>query len=278
MSTALDDLFAHLPPLPSLPKVVADLIDSLGRDNVDLERIVDDLRHDPNLGARVLRMANSPFYGASRKIGAIDDAIALIGLNTLRSLVIASGVTATFTDVPHLDLHAFWRHALVVAALARRIAVRTRGRVNAEFAYTAGLMHRIGVPLIHLAFPDAAAGIARDCQDRNIGERSAIEHAALQLCHAQVGEQLALRWHFPNDIVTALRWYAEPEAATASDTARVVALAAQIALDHAQGTPEDTPGATLQASAMAALGLSPDALADDIAAVPDLEQGAASFL
>ncbi|MBT0962579.1 HDOD domain-containing protein [Denitromonas iodatirespirans] len=271
MSTALDDLFQHLPPLPSLPKVVADLIDSLGRDDVNLERIVDDLRHDPHLGARVLRMANSTFYGASRKVGAIDDAIALIGLNTLRSLVIASGITGTFHDIPQFDLKAFWHDALVVAALARRIARRTRGKANPEFAYTAGLMYRMGVLLIHAAFPDAAARIAQACHDTTVGERSAIERAELQLCHAEVGEQLAIRWHFPDEIATALRWYAEPDAAEASHTARVLTLAAQITLDHAHG-------AELPATTMDALGLPPDALDDDIAAVPDIERDAATFL
>jgi len=278
MPTALDDLFQNIPQLPSLPKVVTDLIDSLGKDDANIDSIVENLRHDPTLSARVLRMANSSFYGASRKVGAIDDAIAMIGLSALRTLVIASGVASSFKNVPNLDLKAFWQNALVVAGVARRIARRTKGRVNPEFAYTAGLMYRMGVLLIHSAFPEAAATIARDCKDITVGDRNAIERTVLHVCHAEAGERLATNWRFPDEIVTAMRWYADPMAEGASDTARIVTLAAQITLDNAHGDSDDAIGSGLPAKAMEALGLSLDDVADDIAAVNDLKRDAATFM
>ncbi len=278
MPTALDDLFQNIPQLPSLPKVVTDLIDSLGKDDANIDSIVENLRHDPNLSARVLRMANSSFYGASRKVGAIDDAIAMIGLSALRTLVIASGVASSFKNVPNLDLKAFWQNAQVVAGVARRIARRTKGRGNPEFAYTAGLMYRMGVLLIHSAFPEAAATIARDCKDITVGERNAIERTVLKVCHAEAGERLASTWRFPDEIVTAMRWYADPTAEGASDTARIVTLAAQITLDNAHGDSDDAIGSGLPAKAMEALGLSIEDIADDIAAVNDLKHDAATFM
>ena len=278
MPTALDELFQNVPQLPSLPRAVTDLIDSLGKEDANIDNVVDNLSHDPNLSARVLRIANSSFYGASRKVGAIDDAIAMIGLNALRTLVIASGVSSAFKNIPHVDLKAFWQNALVVAGLAKRIARRTRGKVNPEFAYTAGLMYRMGVLMIHAAFPTAAATIASECKDITVGERNAIERNNLRVCHAQVGERLATNWRFPEEIVTALRWYADPADGKASDTARVVTLAAQIALDNVHGRQTDEIAAHLPQSALTALEISADELIDDIASVADMQRDAASFI
>ncbi len=277
MPTALDELFNNVPQLPSLPRVVSDLIQSLGDDNADLGGIAEKLRHDPNLSARVLRLANSSHYGARRTIGAIDDAIAIVGLDTLRTLIIATGVTGAFKSVPNLDLGEFWSNALVVAGLARQIA-RQSSHVNREFAYTAGLMHRIGVLLLHAGFPDGAAKVARNCNDITIGERAAIERTVLRVTHAEVGERLARHWNFPDEIATALRWYAEPSHDKANDCARVVMLAAQIALDHGRGDSDDAVAAGLPGGVMDALEVPLDGVPEIIAAIESLKADAASFL
>ncbi len=277
MSAVLDELFKNAPQLPSLPRVVSELIQSLGDDNADLSDIAAKLRHDPSLSARVLRLANSSHYGARRTIGAIDDAIAIVGLDTLRTLIIATGVAGAFKSVPNLDLSAFWSNALVVAGLARQIA-RKSGRVNCEVAYTAGLMHRIGVLLLHAGFPDEAAKVARNCNDITIGERAAIERTVLRVTHAEAGERLARHWNFPDDIATALRWYAEPTHDEANDCARVVMLAAQIALDHARGDSDDAIAAGLPEGVMDALNIPLDGVLDNIATIESLKAEAASFL
>ncbi|HEX5125883.1 MAG TPA: HDOD domain-containing protein, partial [Rhodocyclaceae bacterium] len=111
MTTSVDKLFASVPHLPSIPKVVQALIVSLNDDEADLSSLVNQVKQDQSLSARVLRLANSSYYGASYKIGAIEDAITLIGLNALRTLVIASGVAGAFVKVEGIDLKAFWRHS-----------------------------------------------------------------------------------------------------------------------------------------------------------------------
>lgn len=277
MSTALDELFNNVPQLPSLPRVVAELIQSLGDENADLGDIAEKLRHDPSLSARVLRLANSSHYGARRTIGAIDDAIAIVGLDTLRTLIIATGVTGAFKSVPNLNLREFWGSALVVAGLARQIAKQS-GHVNCEFAYTAGLMHRIGVLLLHAGFPEGAAKVGRNCNDITIGERAAIERTVLRVTHAEVGERLARHWNFPDEIATALRWYADPTHEKANDCARVVMLAAQIAFDHARGDSDEAVAAGLPSGVMDALDVPVDRVQENIAAIESLKADAASFL
>lgn len=235
----LEKLFSSTPNLPSMSKVVQELINSLEDEDADIAKLVAQVRQDQSLSARVLRLANSSYYGAKHTIGAIDEAVAMIGLNALRTLVIASGITGSFVKIDGVDLTSFWKHSMFTAAIARRLGKRVG--VNAEFAYTAGLMHRLGQLLIHMAFPQAGKEIFTLCQDLSVTERAAIERAKLGLDHCEVGAELAKRWHFPGGIRNALRWYAHPEDVEACPYAAVVYLAAGIAYGLEAGlSPADT--------------------------------------
>lgn len=226
MNAAVDKLFSHIPRLPSIPKVVQELIASLCKDDVDIASLVGQIKQDQALSAQVLRMANSSLYGASRKIGAIDSAVTMIGLSALRSVVIASGMSRSFNAVEGLDMRRFWRHGMVTAGVAR--AFGKREGVNQEFAYTAGLMHRLGTLLIHLAYPAAAKQLSREGGPK--GEQLLkIEHSLIETDHCEVGAELALRWSFPVEIQNALRWYVKPQIAEAGPLAAIVALAATVA-------------------------------------------------
>lgn len=224
--TSIERLFNGMPQLPSIPSVVQALIATLGDEDADLGSMVARIKQDQSLSARVLRLANSSYYGASHKIGAIDDAVTLIGLNALRTLVIASGITAAFTKIDGIDLKKFWRHAMFTAALARDLG--KMAGINGEFAYTAGLMHRIGQLIIDMAFPSVAREIAYDEHDMDIAELAEAERRLLDLDHSEVGAELALRWNFPAVIRNALRWYVDPLADAACPYAGVVHLASQI--------------------------------------------------
>lgn len=224
--TPIERLFTSVPQLPSIPSVVQALIVSLGDEDADIGSMVARIKQDQSLTARVLRLANSSYYGASHKVGAIDDAVTLIGLNALRTLVIASGVTSAFTKVDGIDMKAFWRHSMFTATLARDLG--KMAGLNGEFAYTAGLMHRIGQLLIDMAFPSAAREIAYDNHGLSVAELAAAERNLLDLDHCEAGEELALRWNFPAIIRNALRWYITPLVEEACPYAGTVHLASQI--------------------------------------------------
>ncbi|MEC5397976.1 HDOD domain-containing protein [Uliginosibacterium sp. H1] len=224
----MNRLFDALGTLPSMPKVVQSLIVGLNDENVELGSLSRDLRQDPTLSARVLRLANSSYYGSSGRIGSIDDAVAMIGLNALRTLVVTSGVMGALSRVPGMNLNAFWTHALLTAGLAGELA--PAAGVQREVAYSTGLMHRIGQLLIALGHPDVIARIERDWRRMPVGEVVAAEHDLLGFDHCAVGAELARRWHFPSCVHQALRHYADPMQEGAGTCAGLVHLAAQIAL------------------------------------------------
>lgn len=220
--------------LPSIPKVVRDAIQTLQSEGANLHGLIAEIKHDPSLSARILRLANSGLYARSRQIGSIDEAVVLIGTAALRSLVIASGISGAFVKVAGIDLNRFWHHAILSANIARMLA--RHASANPEAAYTAGLMHRIGQLMLHTAFPSAAQDLVRESGQLTGLERARAERHKMQTDHCEVGAELARQWNFPDDIVAALEHYATPSEPQAPHLARLVGLASIIATRIDTGT------------------------------------------
>lgn len=230
----VDDFFASVTHLPSMPKVVQEVLQLLNQQDLTLSNLAHKVSHDPVISAKVLRLANSSYYGASRSIKTVDDAIAMIGLSHLQTMVVASGVTSTFTKIQGLDLPKFWRHSLVTASVSSELAKHFEK--NIEVAYVAGLMHNIGELLIHIVFPTGAAEVETVCHGACVEERQAVEHTTMGIDHCLIGEELAKRWNFPNEIHRVIRYYATPLDKDACDIAPLVYMAAHIAfgLEHGE--------------------------------------------
>lgn len=197
----LEQLFEKTHQMPTIPKVVQELIDSFNQDDIEVDVIAKKVALDQVLTAKVLRLANSSYYGLQRQIGSVDEAIVVMGFNSLRTLVVATGVTGAFAMLPDFDRVRFWRHSMLVAAYSRWLA--KKARQHADFAFTAGLMHGIGQVLLHLALPRESKEI--DAAVAQGGHRISIEKAALGFSNNEVGAELARRWNFPEPIQAAIQ-------------------------------------------------------------------------
>lgn len=262
-SHAIERLFAAAGQLPTIPRVVQKLIGSLKEEDADLLPLIADIRTDPTISARVLRLANSGYYANRRSVGSIDEAVTLIGTRALRTLVISAGVSAAFPRVPGVDLNAFWQHATLVANLCSTLA--RRAGENAEYGYSSGLMHRVGQLMIHIAFPRIAEELARDCHDLSVNERASAEQLKLHTNHCEVGAELAVRWNFPDEIGQALAHYCQPQSEASDRLARITHLCVQIAFAIEDGRPAADIVQQLKPEECEACGLDRDTLFDDIA-------------
>jgi putative nucleotidyltransferase with HDIG domain len=185
--------------LPTIPEVLAriwQLVDDPRSSARDLEGLV---RHEPPLAAKVLRLANSPYYGGRGRIQDVRTAITALGFDTLRNLAVclsvASGLGSPIPSESLLDRRELWRHSVATAVIARRLA-RLREMPGAEELFTAGLLHDIGKFVIALAFPQAYAEIVRRGLEQGLDLCDA-ERAVIGFDHAQVGAAFAARWNFP---------------------------------------------------------------------------------
>ncbi len=217
--------FSHLPPLPD---VLVKLMDHLQGDNAEIQQVALLLSHDPVLVAKVLRVANSSLYGLSRRVSTMHDAVSILGLKAVRTVVVATAMAAFFQSMEKplaeagYDARAFWRHS-VGAALCARLVAREAGG-DPEGAFIAALLHDVGYLILASRFPAQYAQVLnyrelRDCH------RIEAENAWLGFSHAQIGAAFATNWNFPAEIHDAIAYHHEPDDPKFSPMAGVTHLA-----------------------------------------------------
>lgn len=257
----LDALFDHASALPTVPKVVQELITSLDDDNTLIGDLASKIAADPVLSARLLRLANSAYYHPSRPIGTIEDALRMLGFSTVRTLVISAGLTSSFRPIPGLDLAAFWRYSLKAAVIARWLAKQAGAEPNQ--AFTLGLMHGIGQLVMHAAMPEKMLAVARIAGGFD-PRRSDVEKHSFGYSFADVGARLAELWRFPNAYPAALRAWSEPlEQAEFDRLAGVLNIAAWRARCDENGLDPDEIAGTLPFKLLEALEVD-EALIEDM--------------
>lgn len=202
----LQNLIDNAQKLPNIPKVVQELIESFGDENVSNDAIAKKISADQVLTIKVLRAANSAHYGGNRKVGSVNDAVFLLGFNAVRTLVLASGLTGAFKAPEGFDLKKFWHDSFAVAATCKWIARFSHD--DAETAFTCGMIHNIGELLIHILLPNECAEMQKvvDKGARNVD----IEKNYLGFDFSEAGAELAHRWKFPDAIVKGIRYQLDP--------------------------------------------------------------------
>jgi HD-like signal output (HDOD) protein len=203
----INDIAAGTVELPTIPRVVQGLIAALRDPDVDSRRIADALAKDPVLSAKVLRLANSAFFGGQRSMASIDAAVQLIGTQALNRLVVACGVSASL-EVPGVDLGTFWRDALVAAIAAHKLAPKLDA--DAESAYVCGLLHATGHLILCRAYPEIAEAVFGGFAVVRGSELAALEGDTFGIDHPTVGAIWVETIGFPQPVADTIRKSAQP--------------------------------------------------------------------
>ncbi len=217
----IENKFACLSALPSLPVLLMDALQQLeGHHNIaSMTTLVDKIGHDPALVARLLRIANSSFYGMSREIASLREAIVVLGFNRVRELLISICFSQALTAHHNpFDYKGFWHHSMAVADCSRQLASLIG--INPDIAFTAGLLHDIGQLVIVFLFP---VFIATDTALHAEIPINMTENERQFLCsdHAEIGGKAALYWNFPVAIQEAIEQH---ETAPISSTPKSLGL------------------------------------------------------
>ncbi|USX19059.1 HDOD domain-containing protein [Oxalobacteraceae bacterium OTU3REALA1] len=220
---AADDIIKCVRDLPSLPAVVAELLATMEQEDIDTHVLATKIALDQALTAKTLRLANSSFYGLQSKVTTIQQAISVLGFHSIRTLVTACSVTASFSpnkDV-EFDFQAFWRHAIGSAVCARVLAPRCG--INPDTAFTAGLLHDLGTLVLCTRFPADYRRVAAYRREHDC-VTSAAQLAVFGIDHAAVGSALTAHWKFPQQIQAAVAGHhlADEAAAPAAGRAGAV--------------------------------------------------------
>ncbi|MGD1075161.1 MAG: HDOD domain-containing protein [Thermodesulfovibrionales bacterium] len=180
-----------IPPVPMVALKVIRLIDQPNTSLDDLQRTV---IADQALTSRILKIANSSFYGVSRNIDTISEAISIMGFKTLRTIILAASTREVYKRFG-LTEQKLWEHSLGVSVAAGIIAADVP-LLNNEEAVVAGLLHDIGKVIMNNSQPERFSLITQRINEDRV-RFSSIELEVFGFTHAETGYLLSEKWGFP---------------------------------------------------------------------------------
>ncbi|MFQ5423105.1 MAG: HDOD domain-containing protein [Phycisphaerae bacterium] len=168
-----------------------------------IEEIAGVVRQDPILAVKIMKVANSSFFGSGKHVQTLTEATQRIGMSGVRNTIAAIMAIEYFTNgsVGGLNLQRFWEHSLSVAALSELLA-HAVGMKDAEQVFLAGLLHDIGRVVLSSVCPEEYHA-ALDHSVHEMVDLSVAERKVFQLTHADVSKELLTHWDMPDDVVLA---------------------------------------------------------------------------
>lgn len=246
-------LLSRIHAVPAMPKVVQGLISTFDDLEVDVPKIARLVNSDPMITAKVLRLANSAYYRRSRSVANISDAVVFLGLDALRMLVIGAGFAGNVPVPRSLGRNLYWRYCLHSAVAAKFFA--THCCEDPETAFTAGLLHAIGEPLIVAEMESELREIDAHTPFYD-HDRVRCERGVIGFGFSDLGGDLAESWCFPASVVAAIR--AAPEPLEQEDFSRLgacVYLGAHFAASHERSESAEQAASTLDARVLERAGI-----------------------
>ena len=206
---------ARLHSLPSLPAIYNELTAALQSEMTSLSQIEQIIAKDVGMATKILQLANSAFIGAHGRVSSLQQAVSLIGVETVRTLTLSIHVFSRFNGKSALAGHltSLWDHSVSVAAIGQRIAdSETGSRSLAEECFAAGLLHDVGKVILLAEKPKEYSDVQRlrETDSRSI---EALEIEALGYSHAQLGAYLMSVWGLPTSLVHAVAFHHRPSEA-----------------------------------------------------------------
>lgn len=209
MEGMLDQDFVRNLALPPRPEIVAVLFEEMSRDEPNLGRVARRISSDVALAAAMLKTVNSPAFGLARKMTSVPQAIDFLGMRQVAGIATGLAIRHSLSGGAAATHARFWDTAEKTALLCATFARRLRG-IPADEAYTFGLFHDCGIPVLMRRFPGYAAALARANTGSEAGF-SAIEEAEVGTHHGVVGYYLTRSWQLPDSFCRAVLWHHDPE-------------------------------------------------------------------
>ncbi|MEQ1636782.1 MAG: HDOD domain-containing protein [Methylococcales bacterium] len=200
MPITMNQLFDQIHSIPQIPEVVRTLITEFNNPNINFNIITKNIEKEQVISIKVLRLVNSAHFGLSKKIGTIQEAVLMLGMNQLRTLVITSGMVNAIPKIDGVNLKHFWEDSFRTATYAKWLAAETKQAP--DLAFTAGLISDLGRILIHLGAPSAANEIEQHINNEH--NRSELELSRLGFTSEAVCAELCRRWHFSADLINSI--------------------------------------------------------------------------
>ncbi len=243
--------------LPALPAVAMEVVELVDNPKTSASKLGKVISSDQALTAKVLKIANSPFYGFPKKISTIDFAIIVLGFDALKEIVISISLMSSLQKKSdrHFDARLFWDHSITTGVVARKLARDLGYRISGE-VFVGGLLHDMGISVLHRYFTNEFQRAIDITRETDLTMLEA-EESVLGVTHADVGGWLAERWNLPDHLIEAIACHHTPSKAEINpDLVALVHCADAMSQQIGSGPVEFDKGTEFDPSALERLRLS----------------------
>ncbi len=228
----LDVVASKAGDLPALPGMALNVLQLTKDPNTSARQLEEVIKRDQALAARILKLVNSAMYGLRREVTSISHAVAILGMEAVRSVVMAAAMQSLIKNGMNkgsdLGVKLLWDHSAGAAMACRTIANLVRYK-DPEEAFLCGLMHDIGKPVLLQNFPREYTQVfSRVYRGGTSFHR--VEMEMFGFSHAHLGAVVAQKWNFPRPIWSAIQLHHEPTGTTAPGTLAAIAALANLVM------------------------------------------------
>lgn len=205
----LDDLIARTLELPVLPATTQKVLGLMSDPDVSIEKVKRLVSTDPALTAKILKVANSAFYGSYRNIQNLSQAILRLGLNAVRNIVVATSMKNVYKKFG-LAEKLIWEQ-MIGSALAASVIARHTRTVDPEDAFIGGLLHDIGKVVVNNEYPEKFAKVIEMVYNDQVSFETA-ERDIFEFTQREVGAFVVKKWGFPENLELLIKFFDDNEA------------------------------------------------------------------
>lgn len=184
--------------IPVKPEILSKIQLLMDENEPAIEDISVLIASDVGLSAAILKVINSPFYGMNRRISEIKQAVMMLGLKTINSLVTALLLKSAFKGDACISLERFWDDAQDIANAMTYIGNKIKNELPVDMLYTIGLFQDCGIPLLALKYPDYQE-VLKEANRQHVNSIK-LEEQQYRTNHAVIGYYVANSWHLPKEI------------------------------------------------------------------------------
>ncbi len=227
-------IVSQIESLPSLPAIYSEIIEEMQSEDPSIKKVGDIISKDLSMTAKILQVVNSVFFGLSRKISSPAEAVVLLGLETIKSLVLSVKIFAEFSQKKFawFNIDALFNHSMSVSTYAKTIVKTEKlGQELINYSLMAGLLHDLGKLILATNFQEPYRQVLTEANrsDQNLWD---LEYETFGTSHAEIGAYLMGLWSLEAPIIEAIAFHHCPAKSMTQNMGLLTAVHIGNAIDH----------------------------------------------
>ena len=241
---SIKKIVSQIESLPSLPSIYTEIMAEMQSDDPSIKNVGAIIGRDVSMAAKILQVVNSVFFGLPQKIGNPQQAVMLLGLENIKSLVLSVKIFSEFSQKKYtwFNLDAIFNHSISVSSHAKAIVKREKMDQDlVNYSLMAGLLHDLGKLILATNFNETYRQVLAETQnsDHRLWE---LERETFGTSHAEIGAYLMGLWNIENPIIEAIAFHHCPSRSVSSQMGLLAAVHVANALAHEEDSADDPQG------------------------------------